>query len=165
VTRKELLPYRDCVGIMLFNPKGRVLIAQRIGGYAKAWQMPQGGIDSGEQAIQAAYRELREEIGTNRAELIDCYPKPLLYDLPDDLVGKIWKGRYRGQRQHWFAMRFTGQDQEINIDTDHPEFNCWRWCTLEKLPELVVPFKRHIYVDLITYFAHLPNQVQETSAS
>ncbi len=149
------LPYRPCVGVTLFNREGLVFAARRIDTEMEAWQMPQGGIDEGEDPTVAALRELEEEIGTNKAEIIGETRDWLQYDLPPELVGKVWKGRYRGQRQKWFAMRFLGDDSDINIDTDHPEFCAWRWERLERLPNLIVPFKRKIYQDIVSEFAHL----------
>lgn len=149
------LPYRPCVGVTLFNREGLVFVARRIDTEMEAWQMPQGGIDEGEDPATAALRELEEEIGTNKAEIIAESRDWLQYDLPPELIGKVWKGRFRGQRQKWFAMRFLGDDSDINIETDHPEFSAWRWERLERLPNLIVPFKRKIYQDIVSEFAHL----------
>ena len=149
------LPYRPGVGIMLVNQRGRVFVAQRIDNPGPAWQMPQGGIDAGEEPQQAAWRELREEVGTDRARYIGESRDWFSYDLPVELVPQIWKGRFRGQRQKWFAFRFLGTDRDINIATEHPEFSSWRWAELEELPGLIVPFKRRLYHDLIAEFAPL----------
>ena len=149
------LPYRPCVGIMLLNAANEVFVAQRIDAIAEAWQMPQGGIDKGENPVDAAMRELLEEIGTNNAEIIAEHPEWIPYDLPEQLVGRLWKGRYRGQTQKWFAMRFLGTDDEINIDTEEPEFNAWRWVAMSALADLVVPFKRHVYTNLVETFGDL----------
>ena len=149
------LPYRPCVGVTLFNREGLVFVARRIDTEMEAWQMPQGGIDEGEEPRITALRELEEEIGTNKAEIIGESQGWLTYDLPPELVGKVWKGRYRGQTQKWFAMRFLGEDSDINLETAHPEFCAWKWERLERLPNLIVPFKRKIYQDIVSEFAHL----------
>ena len=149
------LPYRSGVGIMLINQDDLVFVAKRIDSVAEAWQMPQGGIDEGETPQQAALRELEEETGTTQATIIGEYPQWLSYDLPDDLVQKIWGGRFRGQRQKWFAMRFTGVDADINIATTHPEFCEWKWVKMPTLPDLIVPFKKPLYQTLVEGFQHL----------
>lgn len=149
----EKLPYRPCVGIALFNARGLVFVGQRIDQTAEAWQMPQGGIDPGESPEDAAFRELVEEIGTNKASILGEHPDWLTYDLPPELLGKVWKGRYRGQKQKWFAMRFDGEDQDINLVTEHPEFHCWQWAELARSPQMIVPFKRAIYEEIARAFA------------
>lgn len=149
------LPYRPCVGIMLINPDGLVFVGQRIDNLVEAWQMPQGGIDEGETPEAAARRELGEEIGTEKAEIIAESRDWLTYDLPAELVPKVWKGRYRGQRQKWYAMRFLGTDADINIETHHPEFAAWRWVSHGDLPGLIVPFKRALYESVVAEFAPL----------
>jgi putative (di)nucleoside polyphosphate hydrolase len=149
------MPYRAGVGIMLVNQRGQVFIAQRIDNPGPAWQMPQGGIDKREEPLQAAWREMREEIGTASARFIGESKDWLTYDLPADLVPRLWKGKYRGQRQKWFAFRFLGTDRDINIATEHPEFSSWRWADLEELPGLIVPFKRRLYEELIAEFTPL----------
>ncbi|WP_428537879.1 RNA pyrophosphohydrolase [Rhodopila sp.] len=153
------LPYRPNVGAVLFNQDGLVFVARRADmpnaeGPAGGWQLPQGGIDEGEHPRTAVLRELEEEIGTRKAEVIAEHPDWLTYDLPPDLLGIAWRGRYRGQRQRWFAMRFTGQDSDIRLDLDpHPEFDDWRWVKLSALPSLAVPFKLTIYQVLTQSFA------------
>ncbi len=151
----QRLPYRLGVGIALFNANDQVFVAQRIDNPGPAWQMPQGGIDPGEDPLQAAWREMREEIGTDLAELIGESREWLSYELPPDLVPKLWKGRYRGQRQKWFAFRFAGRDRDIDIATKHPEFSAWKWAGLAELPDLIVPFKRGLYLDLVREFQGL----------
>jgi putative (di)nucleoside polyphosphate hydrolase len=153
------LPYRPCAGIMLANTEGKVFVGQRIDKAPEgdAWQMPQGGIDEGEDAEKAAMRELVEETGI-APELVDVIARSRnehFYDLPDELLGKIWKGKYRGQRQWWFLMRFKGKDSDINIETDHPEFSRWQWVSPERLPQLIVPFKKRLYESLVTEFGDL----------
>lgn len=147
------LPYRAGVGVMLLNDANRVWVGQRLDSTLEAWQMPQGGIDEGEDPLTAAFRELGEEIGTDKAEIIAESRDWLCYDLPDDLIGKIWGGRYCGQRQKWYAMRFTGTDADINLQTEHPEFRAWRWAEPSHLPALIVPFKRKLYTDVLVEFA------------
>jgi putative (di)nucleoside polyphosphate hydrolase len=155
MTDPASLPYRPCAGVMLLNREGRVFVGQRLDSTLEAWQMPQGGIDPGEDALEAAFRELWEETGVARhhAELIAEAPEELQYDLPDDLIGKVWKGKWRGQRQRWFLLRFLGQDGDIDIATAHPEFRAWRWSDPADLPELIVPFKRALYARLLELFA------------
>ncbi|SFJ52195.1 putative (di)nucleoside polyphosphate hydrolase [Sphingomonas sp. NFR04] len=155
MTDPASLPYRPCAGVMLLNREGRVFVGQRLDSTLEAWQMPQGGIDPGEDAVEAAFRELWEETGVARhhAELIAEAPEELQYDLPDDLIGKVWKGKWRGQRQRWFLLRFLGEDGDIDIATAHPEFRAWRWAEPADLPELIVPFKRALYTRLLELFA------------
>lgn len=152
------LPYRPCAGIMLANTDGHVFVGQRIDSpEGDAWQMPQGGIDEGEDAREAALRELFEETGV-RAELVDVIAQSAeehLYDLPDQLIGKLWKGKYRGQRQSWFLMRYKGDDSDIDIATEHPEFSKWQWVPPELLPELIVPFKKRLYEAVVAEFSEL----------
>ena len=155
------LPYRPCAGIMLANREGQVFVGQRLDAaasqYPHAWQMPQGGIDKGEDPETAALRELREETGVvaDLVQIIGRSNKEYLYDLPDELLGKIWKGKYRGQRQSWFLMRFTGQDNQIDIRTDHPEFVDWKWTDPKGLPDIIVPFKRDLYRSVLQEFEPL----------
>lgn len=155
MTDTASLPYRPCAGVMLLNREGRVFVGQRLDSTLEAWQMPQGGIDPGEDALEAAFRELWEETGVARhhAELIAEAPEELHYDLPDELIGKVWKGKWRGQRQRWFLLRFLGEDSDIDIATEHPEFRAWRWSEPAELPELIVPFKRALYERLLVLFA------------
>ncbi len=153
--RAQDLPYRPCVGIILLNRRGEVFVGQRIDATMEAWQMPQGGIDPGEDPRDTAFRELEEEIGTAKGEIIAETQDWLTYDLPPELVGKVWKGRFRGQKQKWFVMRFLGTDDDINLETRHPEFNDWKWMRFEDLPEVIVPFKRGIYEDLVRRFGRL----------
>ncbi len=150
-THKSGLPYRAGVGIMLVNAEGRVFVGQRLDSSLEAWQMPQGGIDDGETPREAALRELGEETGVapHLVEITAETEAWLYYDLPDDLIGTIWKGRYCGQRQKWFAMRFLGQDADVRIDTAHPEFRTWQWAERGALESLIVPFKRALYREVL----------------
>ena len=149
------LPYRPGVGIFLLSAADEVFVAQRIDTRQEAWQMPQGGIDKGETPHAAALREMAEEIGTDKAEVLAESRGWLTYDLPPDLVSRVWKGRYRGQKQKWFALRFQGQDGDIDLDTPEPEFLSWRWVPAGQLTELIVPFKRRLYQDVLAEFAGL----------
>jgi len=154
---RELPFYRPAVGIMLLNRDGLAFVGRRIdmpAGLA-AWQMPQGGIDPGETPHQAALRELKEEVGTDKAEIFAESRGWLHYDVPEELwaqFGGMWGGRYRGQRQKWFLMRFTGEDRDIDLATGHPEFDAWEWVEPERLTELIVPFKRQLYRDVLAEF-------------
>src|SRR4051812_32965498 len=147
MTDPDTLPYRPCAGVMLLNREGKVFVGQRIDTTAEAWQMPQGGIDDGENAETAAVRELGEEIGVtpDQVALIAAAPGEFQYDLPPELIGKVWKGKWRGQRQRWFLFRFLGEDTDVNIATEHPEFMTWRWIDPADLPRLIVPFKKALY--------------------
>jgi putative (di)nucleoside polyphosphate hydrolase len=149
----EGLPYRPGVGIMLLNKHNQVFVARRINFKEDAWQMPQGGIDSGENPRQAALRELKEETGTDLVEIMAESKEWLQYDLPSHLISKIWKGRFRGQRQKWFVLRFLGEDRDINIHTDEPEFDAWKWTDPIDLPGLIVPFKKGLYEKVIEDFS------------
>jgi putative (di)nucleoside polyphosphate hydrolase len=149
-----MLKYRRSVGIMLLNRQGEVFVGRRIDMPAPlpAWQMPQGGIDRGETPRQAALRELKEEIGTHKAEILGESSAWLKYELPAELAGKIWGGRYCGQKQKWFVMRFTGSNRDIDVATAHPEFDAWRWVQPQQLPALIVSFKRQLYLDILAEF-------------
>ena len=152
---KTSLPYRKCVGIALFNQDNKVFVGERIDTQG-AWQMPQGGMDDGEAPEITALRELEEEIGTSRAEIIRVADRTICYDLPDELIPKLWGGRYRGQEQIWVAARFTGEDKDINLTAfNHPEFSAWQWVNLSDTLELIVPFKRDIYAQVIDMFSDI----------
>lgn len=149
-------PYRKGVGAVLFNERGEVLVGRRIDTPGDAWQLPQGGVAKREPPEQALWRELAEEIGTAKAEIIGRTADWLTYDLPERLRDRVWKGAYRGQRQLWFALRFLGTDDDIDLRASaHPEFDAWRWADLESLPALAVPFKRALYGRLVAEFAPL----------
>lgn len=150
----ETLPYRPCVGVTLINAKGLIWAGQRIDSPFAAWQMPQGGIDDGETPQEAAFRELWEETGVTRdlVEMVDKTKGWLTYDLPPELLGKVWKGKYRGQKQKWFLFRFLGQDDQITIDREHPEFAAWKWIGAEAICAEIVPFKRAVYDAVINSF-------------
>lgn len=149
------LPYRPCVGIMLLNKENMVFVGRRIDARSEAWQMPQGGIDEGENAAQAAMRELKEEVGTDKAEIMAESKELYSYDLPKNLIPVLWGGKYRGQQQRWFAMRFLGVDSDIDIATEHQEFCEWRWVSMKELPAIIVPFKRDVYSAIVEEFRHL----------
>ncbi|MER8826078.1 RNA pyrophosphohydrolase [Mesorhizobium sp. M0938] len=162
----ETLPYRPCVGLMVLNGDGLVWVGRRIAeadsefaGTTQLWQMPQGGIDKGEEPLQAAERELYEETGMRSVSLLDEAPNWIYYDLPAHLVGIAFKGRYRGQTQKWFAFRFHGDESEIQINPPPgghtAEFDQWSWRPMHELPDLIVPFKRKVYEDVVAAFRHL----------
>lgn len=164
MARFEDLPYRPCVGTMVLNRQGFVFIGRRVTGPEQidntyVWQMPQGGIDPGEDPYPAALRELYEETSIRSVERLGEIGEWLTYDIPRDIVGQAWKGRYRGQTQKWFLLRFTGEDREVNIanpgDGHDPEFVEWRWEPMQNLPDLVVPFKRQTYERIVKDFARL----------
>jgi putative (di)nucleoside polyphosphate hydrolase len=157
----DSLPYRPCAGIMVLNRAGLVFIGRRSGGPEHvddlhSWQMPQGGIDENEDPYKAALRELYEETSIRSVEKIGEVPGWLYYDIPPDIAGQAWKGKYRGQKQKWFALRFTGDDSEIDVenpgDGHEPEFIAWRWERIENVPALVVPFKRPLYDEVVKAF-------------
>ena len=169
---REKMPYRDCAGVAVFNAEGLVFIGRRkpeedpedSSEFGSPWQMPQGGIDKGEDAREAAKRELYEETSIRSVELIAEAPGWIYYDLPDEALGIALKGKYRGQRRRWFASRFTGRDSEITViepgGGHTAEFDRWRWEALDKLPELVVPFKKQAYIEVITAFQDLPRKLR-----
>ena len=142
------LPLRSGVGIVVLNKNNKVFVAKRIDNQNNFWQMPQGGVDKDENYLAAAYRELEEETSIKNVDLVKELNGLISYELPKDLLGIIWKGKYRGQKQKWFVMRFLGQDNEINIKTKNPEFCEWKWIDLENITDLVVDFKLHVYEDV-----------------
>jgi putative (di)nucleoside polyphosphate hydrolase len=148
------LPYRPAVGVMLLNREGKVWVGQRLDSSLEAWQMPQGGLDEGEDAVEGALRELGEEtgIGRDKVEIVARHGEALYYDLPEDLAGKLWKGRWRGQRQTWFLARFLGTDEDVDIATPDPEFRAWKWAEPGELPAMIVPFKKKLYEDVLAAF-------------
>jgi putative (di)nucleoside polyphosphate hydrolase len=160
------LPYRPAAGIMLINGDGHVFVGQRIDTTLEAWQMPQGGLDKGEDARTGALRELEEETGipARLVEIVAEAPRPFDYDLPPDLQAKMWKGRYRGQRQIWFLMRFLGRDEDVAIATAHPEFRAWKWAEPGALADMIVPFKRQLYRDVVEAFLPLIEKERGRSA-
>ena len=148
------LPYRPCVGVMLMNVDGELFVGQRKDSEAPAWQMPQGGIDKGEGIEEAALRELWEETGVtaDKVDLIAVTPGWVRYDLPEPLIGKVWGGKYRGQKQKWVLMRFRGRDDQVRIESAHPEFSAWRWLAPDEVLAQIVPFKRAVYAEVLTAF-------------
>ena len=147
--------YRPAVAVMLINGEGRVWVGQRLDNALDAWQMPQGGLDPGEEPLDGAFRELEEETGIGRhlVEIVARAKEELLYDLPEDLIGKVWKEPWRGQRQTWFLARFLGRDEDVNIATLDPEFRAWKWAEPAELPAMIVPFKKKLYEDVLKAFA------------
>jgi putative (di)nucleoside polyphosphate hydrolase len=155
MTGTSALPYRPAAGVMLINSEGKVFVAQRLDSTLEAWQMPQGGLDEGEDPQEGALRELEEETGIKRdkVEIVARCPTELTYDLPEDLAGKLWKGKWRGQRQTWFLMRFLGTDTDVNLETAEPEFRAWKWAEPAEIPAMIVPFKKKLYEDVLAGFA------------
>jgi len=155
--------YRPCVGLMLINSDGNIFVGKRIDVPGDHWQMPQGGIDAGETPEQAAIRELAEETGTDKAEIIGVSEDWLQYDLPKDVAGKVWRGRYRGQSQRWFALRYIGTDDDIDINAHKPEFTDWCWTGIDTLVDRIIPFKRDIYRAVVDEFRDLVESVARNS--
>ena len=151
------LPYRSNVGIMMVNEKGYVFVGQRLDNNQNAWQMPQGGIDAGEDPETAAYRELLEETGVKKQDVrfVASSSKWLSYDLPEDLIPILWNGKFRGQKQKWFLFKFLGEDGDINIATEHPEFSKWKWISKENLLKEIVPFKKSVYENVLKEFKNI----------
>lgn len=145
------LPYRKGVGMMVFNDDKKIFVGKRIDNQ-KAWQMPQGGVDENEDCFSAARRELYEETGIQSIRVIEKSKEKYTYDLPEYLLGKIWKGKYKGQRQRWFLIKFLGPDSEINLNQKYPEFNEWKWVDIDELSNLIVPFKKELYLSVIKEF-------------
>jgi putative (di)nucleoside polyphosphate hydrolase len=156
-TGSSKLPYRSNVGIMMVNKTGYIFVGQRLDNNQDAWQMPQGGIDAGEDPETAAYRELLEETGVNQQNVrfLASSSRWLSYDLPEDLIPTLWNGKFRGQKQKWFLFKFLGKDGDINIETEHPEFSKWKWISKENLLEEIVPFKKSVYEDVLKEFKNV----------
>lgn len=156
----DKLPYRKGVGALVFNQQGLVLVGRRIDTAEEAWQLPQGGVDDDEKPRQALLRELTEEIGTDKFEILAKAPRWFTYDVPEAMRGKLWGGGFRGQKQRWFAVRFTGEDSDIDLAaSDDPEFNEWRWVRIETLPHFAVSFKRPLYEELATEFRPIADRL------
>jgi putative (di)nucleoside polyphosphate hydrolase len=152
-------PYRPGIGLVLLNAQGLAFVAQRIDTPGDAWQFPQGGIDEGEDPRATALREMKEEIGTDKAEIIAESHDWIAYDLPRAVADKSWKGRFRGQTQKWFCARFTGSDADIDLATEHPEFSRWQWMDLALVPALIVPFKRTLYDAVVAEFLPIARRI------
>ena len=157
LAKYKQLPLRTGIGIILLNSKNKVFVGKRIDNPNKYWQMPQGGDDKNENYLEAAHRELREETSIINTKLLKEINKWFTYELPDDLIGKIWKGKYKGQKQKWFIMRFTGNEKEINIKTKNPEFKEWKWIDINQLTNIVVKFKIELYKKIIKELKYLLN--------
>ena len=155
-------PYRSCVGLMVFNKDGNVFCGQRLDNKAEAWQLPQGGIDEGELPIEAGFRELREETSIINVEFVSEYPEWLNYDIPLPLADNLWEGKYRGQTQRWLLFYFSGKDEEININTSHPEFKNWLWLSPKLLPERAISFKKDVYKKINKIFIPMLNNFNST---
>ncbi len=153
-------PFRPCVGIFLINSDGKIFVGARNDLPGDHWQMPQGGIDEGETPEVAAFREMEEEIGTAKAEIISAYENWIYYRLPPELSKTAWSGRFQGQKQKWFALRYLGTDGDINIETEYPEFRAWKWADLEELPEMTVDFKRPAYEEIRAAFRNVVNGIK-----
>jgi putative (di)nucleoside polyphosphate hydrolase len=151
VSKLHNLPYRNGVGVMLVNKNKKIFVGKRIDNRS-AWQMPQGGIDENENPIDAVKRELKEETGISSITIIKKSKKIYTYDLPNYLLGKIWKGKFKGQKQIWFLALFTGKDEEIDLDQKNPEFKKWKWANIDELSDLIVPFKKKLYQELVEEF-------------
>lgn len=154
-SKYEKLPYRRGVGMMIINNEGQVFLGKRVESKYEAWQMPQGGIDNAETPSKAVQREMMEEIGCNKGEIIAETKKWYSYDIPEFLVSKLWDGKYKGQKQKWFLIRFTGENSDIDIQTDNPEFREWCWADITDLPQLIVPFKKLLYDAVLEEFTPL----------
>ena len=156
-TGSSKLPYRSNVGIMMVNKSGYIFVGQRLDNNQNAWQMPQGGIDAGEDPETAAYRELLEETGVNQQNVrfLASSSRWLSYDLPEDLIPTLWNGKFRGQKQKWFLFKFLGKDGDINIETEHPEFSKWKWISKKNLLEEIVPFKKSVYENVLKEFKNI----------
>jgi putative (di)nucleoside polyphosphate hydrolase len=147
--KREELPLRTGVGIVVLNSENEVFVGKRKDNPFDKWQMPQGGVDPDEPLIVAMKRELKEETSIDKIEILKEFNHWLQYDLPENLVGNIWEGKYRGQKQKWFIVKFTGTESEINVNTEHPEFTEWKWINMDLLPSLTVNFKKHVYKDVL----------------
>ena len=159
---EKLLPYRQCAGIVLFNGSGMVLVGKRIDQITEAWQMPQGGIDENEEPLEAALRELKEEINTANVEILAESKNWYTYDLPKNLREKLWKGMYRGQNQKWFAMKYLGDDNQIQPQSvEKPEFNDWKWIDIEDLPRVAIKFKQDIYRSISVEFYEISKSLKQ----
>ncbi|MEK6734658.1 MAG: RNA pyrophosphohydrolase [Pseudomonadota bacterium] len=155
------LPYRPSVGLMILNSKLEVFVGRRIDSRTEAWQMPQGGIDEGELPENTVFREMKEEIGTDKAEILAQTKQWYKYDLPSYLINKLWNGRYRGQRQKWFLLKYLGEDKDINIHEGHAEFTEWKWIKMEELPQVIVSFKKSLYISVIEEFREILIKLKE----